>query len=464
MLSLVLIMIVIAGAAGVITKLVLDHFSELYEITWQEFGIALLIISLLIAPLTAFAGWNMAKASKLSFNEYWNGFELSADVEETGCFRDGPCVHEYDCDPYTHTHTRTVSDGDGGTRTETYTETHYHSCPYATAEYSYFVDTTLGEYEIASHIFAEDPQEWRSGRGVPDGVPRGEPPFWTAAKNRIAANDPGPVTKRMSYDNYLLASDQSILKEYSDEVARYKKADLLPDPQSDVRDHYYADKVYFIGYEPNDAEAWSDSLSYLNAGLGAELQGDLHLVIAQDETIADDPDTYLTALKSYWSDPKVFGDDAISKNSIIVLIGTNDGEFISFGRAVTGMPEGNEAMLQAIQSRATTTVLVPETLIGEVGGDFYLDEGERDVKATHGEGMLETVLWGLDDESLRFQRISMTNNDEGDVGGGFLYLDSEIRPSGGQQALIIFVGLILCAGAWIAVAVLDIVPFSGRRA
>lgn len=466
MLGLIIWIVAISAIVGLVIKFGLDRVGSGYEITWVEFGVALVAISLVTAPLSAWAGWNMAKNSKLSFNEYWNGYELDTSSKEITCSKNGPCHHEYDCDPYTHIHTRTVTDSKGNSRTETYTETHWNSCPYASHEYSYYVDTTLGEYTIADHIFAENPREWRSGSGIPSGVERGIPPLWQAATDRVAAGDPGPVTKRMSYDNYILASDASILKEYSDTISKFQEAGLLPPVQNDVRDHYFADKVYFVGTNSTDRATWQERLAYLNAGLGTELQGDLHLVIVADDLADEAPDDYVKSLKAYWSDPREFGDDSISKNSIIVVLGTESGVTVDWARATTGMPQGNEGMLLALQNELEGLRLDPEDIVGDVGGDFFYeeDEGEREkeVRATHGTGALETILWGLEDEATRFQRVSMTSNDEGDVGGGFLYLDSEIQPSGGQRGLIIFVGTLFAALAWVGVALYG-ARLSGRN-
>src|SRR5439155_22131201 len=98
-----------------------------------------------------------------------------------------------------------------------------------TQEDSYYVETTLGTYTIAEHIFPANPQNWRSSHSVPDDVPRGVPALWAAAKQRLDSGDPGPVTAQRDYQNYILASQATILHKYSASIDRYKQEKLLPD-------------------------------------------------------------------------------------------------------------------------------------------------------------------------------------------------------------------------------------------
>jgi hypothetical protein len=267
-------------------------------------------------------------------------------------------------------------------------------------------------------------------------------PFWAAAKERVESGNPGHVTKRMVYDNYLLASDLTILNEYSDMIEMYLEANLLPPVQYDVHSWYWADKVYFVNYHANNPTEWHKRMGNLNSGLGTELQGDLHLVIVQSDAVNTAPDTYLIALKAYWQNSEVFGDNVISKNSIIVVLGTEDGNTVKWARAITGMPGGNEHMITAISRQLKGLPIEPETIIGSLQGEIYTREsdGKTKVRALHPDpGALENIIWGLDDPKTQFVRISMTGNDEDDVGGGYLHLEDEIRPSLTQMAVIIFV-------------------------
>lgn len=468
MFSLLFFSIVAAGAAGFVVKFVLDRLQSSKNITWREYIIGMIVIAALITPLVTSIGWRVAQSNNVSFNEYWNGWEKEAVSSKIVCTRDGACSYSYECDPYIVPEEYSCNctrDQDGNEHCETCvrTETRYHQCPYCNEEWNYGIDTTLGYYEIASHRLPENPQanRWRSYVAVPESVIAragvGAPSFWEKAWARIAAGKPGPVTKRMQYDNYILASERTILRQYSALIDQYASAGLLPRVQSGIRDFYYADKVQFIGYVPQDPRVWQDSLMYLNAALGPELQGDVHVVIIQNETISGNPDAYILALKAFWQNKKVFGDNAISKNSVMVVVGTRDGKFVAWARATTGMPLGNEHMLVALQARFKEIPLTPEAVIGDVRGEFYTQEKEDGtkkvkVRGLHDGGALERVLWGLDDPQTKFQRVSMSARDKDDIGGGFLYLKSEIQPMGMQKFWIVFVTLLTCMLAWFILA------------
>lgn len=452
-------MVLLALLAGLGVKYVLDRMDTWMEITWMEFAIGGLAVLLFVMPVTTFVGFNMAKNSALSFNEYWNGYELSTQWQRVKCTKNGPCAREYQCDPWTHIHTNTDSDGNMTTTMHT----HWDSCPYTTEEWVFTVKTTLGDYVVGNHWLPDNPNahRWRASKAVPASIPSGTPKLWQEAKNRVDAGRPGPVTKRMPYENYILASDKSILKEFSTQVGKYEDAGLLPRIVSDVHTHYYADKVSFVGFKPKDAQEWQKALMYLNAGLGEEMQGDLHLVVVHNDEISRAPDAYINALKAYWSDSAQFGDNAISKNSIIVVVGTDDGKTVSWARATTGMPLGNERMEVAIKSELPGTPLGAADVIGNVEGEFYTkikDDGTKklDVRSLHAEGKLERIIWGLDDSATQFIRISMSGNDLDDVGGGFLYLDSEIEPTTQQKAIMLGAGFVLSLSAWIVGARLGI--------
>ena len=85
-----------------------------------------------------------------------------------------------------------------------------------------------------------------------------------------------------------------------------------------------------------------------DAALGSTLQGDLHLVIVDAKKISD-PDNYSNALVAYWLSPK-FGKDALSKNGIVVVLGTSDGKTVDYTYAagadlLTGQTVGHNQSL-----------------------------------------------------------------------------------------------------------------------
>lgn len=445
MFGMILMVGIIAVLVGLSAKFVLDKIGHEFEITWKEFWVTTAVIVLLAAPGFSLIGWEIAKGNKIAYNEYWNGWETGAHVEKIRCERDGNCKHDYDCDPYLVPVPHQSCDSKGSCTTDITYETRYHSCPYVDEERTYTVSTTLGGYVISSHRFPDNPQAHRFRRHerIPESVissaGTGEPSFWKAAKGRIDSGKPGPVTARREYKNYLYASEKTILKQYSGEVDRYKKLNLLPRLQSGIFDFYLANKVYFVGYRPKDAKDWQERLGRLNAAFGSGLQGDLHVVVVQDETISSNPDAYAIALKAYWQNPVEFGKDTMSKNGTVVVLGTGDGMTVSWARAFTGMPIGNESMVTAMGSKLKGVSLAPDTILGDVYG--VIAKG-TDV------GVLGDVLFGISDQESRFRRVGMSGNGSGS-GTGFLYLQGEIQPTESQkQVVFVFVAL-FCSLGWL---------------
>lgn len=471
MFQIVLLTAIVAAMTGLIIKFCLDRYADEKNITWKEFAIGMAIIVIMLAPGVTKLGWELAKDSQVQYNEYWNGWELQADRDDIVCTRDGPCSHEYDCDPYTVLVSYSCNcDSKGHCDTCYRTETHYHSCPYVDMETTYTITTTLDSYTIASHRFPDNPQahRWRKSVGVPDGVIShagvGIPPFWAAAKARIDAGSPGPASARRTYVNYILASDHTILKQYSAEIDRFNKAGLLPRLNSGIHDFYLTNKVYFVGFRPNNAIVWQKELGHLNAALGTELQGDVHLVIVENSAISNNPDAYVLALKAYWQNTQVFGRDALSKNGIGVVIGTTDGQTVAWSRAFTGMPLGNEEMTVALRGNLKGRPLEPGAVIGQVRGKFSSAAGRAQVYGLHEKGALERTIWGLDEPQTKFRRYSMSGKGANKIGAGFLYLKGEIQPTLSQK-IWIGVFVFLASGlVWLACALIgDKVPNRGRR-
>jgi hypothetical protein len=438
---------------GLATKYVLDQqYNTTKSITWYEFAIAVTAIFLVIGPSVAWLGWKIARDNAVTYNEYQNGWELKAIKTDIPCTRDGSCVHDYSCDPYVVMVSYSCNcDSKGDCSTCYRPETRYHSCPYVDVESDYTIKTTLGEYIIGSHRLPYDPQKhrWRKNKVVSQNVidyaGTGEPPFWTCAKERLNQGKPGPATARHTYENYILASDRTILKQYSSQIESYKKLNLLPMIVHDTSEFYYAKKVYTIGFN-TDLSPWSNAVMYINAALGSELQGDLHLVLVQNDIINRDPDTYSIALRVYWLNKEVFGRNTLSKNGIVVVLGTNDGKSVAWARAFTGMPIGNEVMISTIQDRLKGLPFTPENTVGIIRGWFDHDA----IKSAHSSGALDNILWGLNGPETKFQRYSMSGKTG--IGSGFLYLRNDIQPSTTAKVWISIVVFLVSGIVWIIVA------------
>ncbi len=442
MLSIIFFASLIVLGIGYAAKLLLDWRETKVEITWKEYGINSAVMLCIVIPLTAWGGRELSFQNLVSYNEFWNGWEQQAVVEETTCHRDGACHHYYNCDPYTvqvpYDCSYTTGSGKNQRRVSKTcyrTETRYHHCPYTKTEYSYTVNTTLGEYLIASHWLPTNPDahRWRSWESVPSGLPSGIPAFWQAAKDRVDANNPDPVTVRKTYSNLILASQHTILKQFSADIDRYKQEDLFPVITKDVTNTYYANRSYFVGVAvPGD---WSHAVGYFNAAFGQELQGDLHLVIVDGNKVTN-PDNYIGALVAHWQSPEM-GKDALSKNGFVVVLATKDGKTVDWARGLTGMPEGNEALIIEIRNKLPGTALTPEAILGPPKGNI----GGNTVSVVHNKGALESLVWG----DNRFQRVHMKD---------FSYLSHEIQPTGWQTFWIYFVAVLFgCIGWGICIGV-----------
>lgn len=430
------------------------------EFTVKELVVSSLVAILVVLPLTNVIVHTIAQSNSVGgFKEFWNGSVISAKSQEIVCTRDGSCVHDYDCDPYLVpvTKTRTVPDGKGGTTTETYIEmeTRYHSCPYADREYNYWLNDSLDQkIDIASHIFAASPQEWRRGSGIPDGVARGIPQEWTDVQNSIIHGDNPPSTLINKYTNYLLASSDSLLKAYSDKIEVYRERGLLADHTRNMKDNplqygYRADKAVFVKMEPdaNQYREWQRAVGRLNSQLGTELQGDLHMLAVPAKEI-DNPDDYTNALLAYWQS-RDYGKEALGKNAIMIVVGVSaDGKKVEWARAKTGIPEGNGEMLAAISIKLTGVKFAPETLIGGPTASWS-GEGEGSLSFTSTKGAVEQIV--LRDHP--FLRPCMMCKDDGDNGLGYVYLkDSAMLPGWVPWVIGIVVFFISLGIFWFMVA------------
>ncbi len=440
MISLILIGAFIVFTIGLIAKYVLDKKEHELRITWQEFGIAAAVLMIIVIPLTAWVGLKVAFNNTVTYNEFWSGYEVEAQWLKIQTSRDGAGAHKWDCDPYDEwvVDQEAYTDDKGNYHAEQgHYETRYHSCPYTTEEWTFVVKTTLGDYYIAENNLPTDPEQYRyyspegHSHGAPASLDRGVPLFWQRVKERIDSNQPGPVTARKPYDNYILASDQTILKKYSADIDRYKKEGLFPKPNATVSDVYFADRVYFVGVQPPGE--WQKSANAFDAALGMELTGDLHLIIVDANKVSD-PENYSAALFAYWQSPE-FGKDAISKNSIMVILATKDGKTVQWARAATGMPRGNERLLIDIRDQLPGTALDPVSVLGTPRGELYNNGGKTFVRVVHSQGKLESIIWGPD----KFERVHMKD---------YSYLIHEIEPTTGQKAWIIFFITLLGCVAW----------------
>ncbi len=445
MMSIIIIGALIVLGIGLAAKLFLDKKESPYRITLAEYAIAGGVMLAIVIPGTTWLGYKMAFDNAVTYEEYWGGQEVQAEWKKIACSRDGAAAHTFRCDPYRvrvsydcSYYTGSGKDRRRVSKTCHRWETRYHSCPYVTEEWTFLVHTTLGTFTIAANNFPTNPENYRytspegASRPAPDDVPRGIPAFWQEAKNRIDANQPGPVTVRKEYDNLILASQHTILKKYSQDIQRYKKEGVFPTISSSVRDFYMADRVYFVGLNPDSRWQWH--INYFNGALGYELQGDLHLVLVNADKV-NDPDNYAAALAAYWQSPEL-QPNALSKNAILVVLGVK-GDKVEWSRATTGMPRGNELMLIEIRDQLKGAPYDPRSILGVPHGELVNEGGQTKVRIVHGpdQGVLESIIFGAN----KFTRVRMTD---------YQYLAHEIEPDDGQKRWIYFFIVLFGCVAW----------------
>lgn len=431
-------------AVGLIAKYFLDFKQSIYRIDHIELSIASAVLLLLVLPLTAWVGTKMAISNLVTYNENWGGYETDAQWIRTPTQRDGNMRWSYKGDPYQYTwyttETETVGTGKNA-RTRTYqkkhTETRYHDIPYCSEEWTFVVHTTLGDFVIADRNLPTNPNDYRyrAYKSVPDDLPHGIPDFWTAAKKRVDANTPGPVTQRRTYPNYILASEHSILKRYSKDIEGYAKQGLLPQLKREpIFDFYFADRAYFVNVRPPGD--WQGALNRFNAAFGSTRQGDLHLVFVDANQVSD-PDNYIGALIAYWQSP-AFEKDALSKNGVLVVVGTADKKTAKWARAVTTMPTGNEQMVLDIQHGLVGAQLTPTAICG------HPEMSLRTRKWTYTDSALEKAVLTGEHPYVRVHMGSASDKDS----TGYAYLLREIEPKGWQRAMVLIVSALFGCIAW----------------
>ena len=431
------VLIVLAVGLGALYYLNATNHDK--KLTLQEFWWITGGMMLVFVPLFSWGMSELAIQSAVTFHENLGGFETAANLTVTTCDRDGSCQHHYDCDPYKVVDQEAYTD-DKGKHHDEESHTAYHDCPYTTEEWTFTVDSTVGSFTIAPANLPTNPDShrWRWSQYVPSDLPSGVPDFWTKAKARLDGNQPGPVTARHDYDNYILASQTTVLKNHSDSIDSYKKAGLLPPINSQIEGFYWLNRVYLVGTTGLDADVWGNASNRFDAAFGSLLQGDLHVVIVNANTVTN-PDNYELALLSYWQS-SAFKKDALSKNGVILILGTRDNKTIEWARAATGMPIGNEGLVLDLQNGLKGKPLDPVSLFGHPTAGL----NGSSVNITIGDGTLQSILWG----PHKFQRVHMGGKDSNGSSQGFSYLLREIEPTTTEYVLILLGELLAACAAW----------------
>jgi hypothetical protein len=395
--------------------------------------ICLGISSLAVAPLTTVILYQTDHYQRLTFHEYYNGVETGTEAISTVCQEDGLCVHTYPCHYYTVHHPGYYT-GTGEDRTyhPGYDEVRHHDCPYSQQEQDWVIHSTVGDFVVAQHRFPSPVRPWDQAVPIPqsvlDDAGVGIPPEITIAQQRIDQGDPRPATKIDNYINYILASDNVLVRVPDDQVIKYHQANLLPSLTSNIVDVDQANKVHFVGFSPPDVQAWQDAMMRLNMEAGSlspvTTRFDIQLVCINSATIPEaSANGYTTALNAYW-ESSVFGKAALPKNMAVVVIGT-DGKTVSWARGFTLIPTGNGTMWSDLQDFAPGTAFTPQALIGEPRAQLSRNaSGAVGVTIVPTQGELEMVLIR---GPHHFVRQHMTDRHAGSV--GYQFLEGDIQPS-----------------------------------
>lgn len=452
------------------------------RITWLEYAIAMGVTILVVIPSVLLLGEKLSIDNKLRYEEWRTGVELPTAIHERRCHPGSSgssvssgysnCTHSYntgeryswdepyqDCSP-------PDSRGNRSCTTKYRTEYGYIYAPYATAEYTYAINDSLGgRYEFPEVYLAQDPQPYHSGHAIPGNIPRGIPADWLDYKARLDAGDPRHVTRLFDYDNYILASQDKILAAFSLDVDRYLAQKILPDHTANILsdnptygNRPQANKCSFVGLNVGNEPAWQESQMRFNAALGSKYQGDLHCVFI-DAKLVDDPQNYLKALRAYWLGEH-FGKRALGKNGIILVAGVSDGKIV-WAQADTGMPYGNNVMLDFMGKSLIGKTFEPDVVFGKprtvVVPKTKTEKAKVSVTLSSPPGALEEVMF----DKYPFKRPCMLCEDPEDEGGvGYKGLIDKIEPSTGQKSVMVLVVALLSIPSWCIVAVSS---FIGRR-
>lgn len=413
--------------------------------------IAIFFVAVLLFP------WGMASAASSAgsanvvggYKQFINGVLVSADQQFFTCTENGPCEHEYECNVY-------YTSDDKGNQTK-----HSDDCPYVKGEYSYYVTAWVGykwvTYTIADHIFSSHPVAWSNDEGIPSDVARGTPSEWIKYKKNIASGHPNRVTFVDDYNNYILASQDTILKQYSGEVDPLLSRHLLPEHTAGflegnpIHDRWVADKMAFVGFKPPDRRAWEIAVMDFNGAFGIEKQGDLHIVAINDAKVGrGQSESYTNALKAYWQGP-LMKKKAIAKNSVIVALGVNPAtDTVTWARAQTGMPGGNGGMVAAINDRLTGQKFDPQNIIGSIGAHVVSKPKGKEVVFRHGTGLLDRIVF----TDFPFKRACVECKDKNEKSSqSFVYLKADIKLPLWSYLLAVFLSVIGAIAGAILVAV-----------
>lgn len=216
----------------------------------------------------------LVSMSDTSDTEIWNGKVVKKEREKVSC------EHSYSCNCY-------ESCSSNG-KTESCT-TICQTC------YEHF-------YDVDWNLYTSNNEEISIGRIDRQGLK--EPSRWTD----VQIGEPTAVTH--SYTNYVKAAPASLFRTQG---LSEKYKNLIPKYPIEIYDYYHVNRVVTINGATVDVKTYNESLSQLNANIGAQKQVNVVLVFVKDL-----PPEFFYALQEAWINGK--------KNDFVSVIGiTEDG-------------------------------------------------------------------------------------------------------------------------------------------
>ncbi len=445
------------------------------SVSWVEYGAVSLVMVLAIIPAVGAIGSALSIADQLTRYQWVNGTDEEVRDSPTVCRVPQPsrfagmnnpssgstnCTHYYDSGKrfaYEEEVCKTDSKGNRDCDIIRHRRPIYH--PYGTVEHRYSIMSSMGkapdgrmEFTFPAVYLDANPMAPAGtiARPIPQDIPRGAPADWLAAKARKEAGDPRAATKLVAYEDPILAVNDT-LKAYSSDREKYQKAGLLPDHTVDINSDprkgaskSEAWKVGFANVQVADEPVWQEAVMRFNAALGMQLQGDLHVVLVDASQVPSvDSSTYVRALKMHWQDDAVYGKRTIAKNAIILALGVTPGtSTVAWADATTGMPGGNNVMIEYLKMELAGKPLDPGALFGKpitvVHGNEYT------VALSTPRGVVESIVF----ERAPFKRASMTCKSSDDTCIGYDHLVQRIEPSAGAKITIVIITFVIAIGFW----------------
>lgn len=263
-------------------------------------------------------------------------------------------------------------------------------------------------------------------------------PEWQRAKQLEGVGKPPGGTRKQEYDNSYLAASFSLRKAYAGDIDLYKGRELLgPHTQNyldPIVEGFKARKVVFRGFEKlHNEEALQDGLTNFNGQLGSKFDGDIHVFVVPSSKVGyGESYKFATALLAHWE--RDFGKHGLAENAMTVVMGVNDTQTtIDWAKAITGLPQGNEGLVDALSYRLNGQPFTAEALFGQV----TLVDGKITGKT---EGLIERLALTEYPFESQCANCGIT---------GFLYLSSEISISVWAGISIVLAVLVVAVAVWL---------------